>query len=105
MKNVRIALLWTVTCSVAWLGNGTVTGQEPGWASDIVVNETVRQQVDATPIVDRPYRPLHFYGNTVRRVYYRGTALPAPRDFRQGLQAATRRPYVPVQAYLPGTAW
>ena len=28
----------------------------------------VRQQIRATPLMERPNRPLHFYGNTVRRV-------------------------------------
>jgi hypothetical protein len=43
--------------------------------------------IDATPILERPYRPFHFYGNTVRRQYYRGTPLPAPRDFVDGAAA------------------
>ncbi|WP_437226863.1 hypothetical protein SH661x_000050 [Planctomicrobium sp. SH661] len=36
----------------------------------------LREQLDATPIELRPYRPFHFYGNTVRRVHYRGTPFP-----------------------------
>lgn len=43
--------------------------------------------MDALPITERPYRPLHFYGNTVRRLHYRGQALPAPRDLTEGIRA------------------
>ena len=32
----------------------------------ITFGET-REQIKNTPIPDRPYRPLHFYGNSVRR--------------------------------------
>jgi hypothetical protein len=39
----------------------------------------MRQQIEATPIVNRPYRPLHFYGNAVRRAHYRGSPLAARR--------------------------
>jgi hypothetical protein len=27
-----------------------------------------REAIKRTPIEERPYRPLHFYGNTVRRI-------------------------------------
>ena len=37
----------------------------------------LRREIEATPILERPYRPLHFYGNAVRRAYYRGS--PQPR--------------------------
>ena len=64
---------------------------EPGWTGRVVVpadEEALRQ---ATPIVDRPYRPLHFYGNTVRRAHYHGRVRPTLPEVRQGMQAwATR---------------
>jgi hypothetical protein len=31
-------------------------------------------------ILERSYRPGHFYGNTVRRLHYRGTVLPDRQD-------------------------
>ena len=31
-----------------------------------------RQAIKNTDILLRPNRPFHFYGNTVRRLYYRG---------------------------------
>jgi hypothetical protein len=50
---------------------------EPGWSPNVIARGEERQQIRATPIEQRPYRPLHFYGNTVRRIHYRGTPLPA----------------------------
>jgi hypothetical protein len=55
-------------------------GGEPGWERGVVLFGQEREQVKSMPITERPYRPLHFYGNTVRRMHYRGTAIPAPRD-------------------------
>lgn len=43
----------------------------------IVVGEA-REQIKAVPITQRPYRPLHVYGNTVRRRHQRAVS-PAVR--------------------------
>jgi hypothetical protein len=53
---------------------------EPGWTNRIIKRGDDRVESRTTPILERPYRPLHFYGNTVRRTYYRGYPLPLPRD-------------------------
>lgn len=53
---------------------------EPGWVNRVIAPPEVREQLRATPIEQRPYRPLHFYGNTVRRIHYRGTPLPRPAE-------------------------
>lgn len=53
---------------------------EPGWIPNIVAFGELREQIEATPIENRPYRPLHFYGNTVRRIHYHGSALPRLGD-------------------------
>ena len=55
--------------------------QEPGWSGKVILEGNERLAMDATPILERPYRPFHVYGNTVRRMHYRGLALPLPRDF------------------------
>jgi hypothetical protein len=57
---------------------------EPGWSGSVIAFGTERERLQATPIEQRPYRPFHFYGNAVRRNYYRGTVLPAPRDLFEG---------------------
>jgi hypothetical protein len=51
---------------------------KPGWLGVVVARGELKQWIDSTPIVDRPNRPLHFYGNAVRREYYRGTPAPRP---------------------------
>jgi hypothetical protein len=54
--------------------------QEPGWTSRVLKLGPEREISEQTPILERPYRPLHFYGNAARRNYYRGNPLPTPRD-------------------------
>ena len=62
----------------------SATADEPGWWGRVIAPQSVRPRLRSTPIIYRPYRPFHFYGNTIRREYYRGTPLPAPRDVVQG---------------------
>lgn len=86
LANVILGLAVSVFCLVS-----TSSAAEPGWYGVVVARGAERQQIESTPIVARPNRPLHFYGNTVRREYYRGTPLPAPRDFTQGAAALMLR--------------
>jgi hypothetical protein len=65
--------------------------QEPGWARPTFARPEQQAVIEATPIHQRPYRPLHFYGNTVRRRYYRGVAIPLPRDAANAAAAALGR--------------
>ncbi len=92
---------WTGWIAIMALRATTALADEPRWASEVMVNESVRTRVEATPVVERPYRPFHFYGNTVRRMHYRGTPVPSPSDVTQGMRALTRRPYVSVESQLP----
>lgn len=62
-------------------------GQEPSWTGPIVKRGEDRVQTNHTPIENRPYRPFHVYGNTVRRIHYRSQALPRPKDAIQGTAA------------------
>ena len=65
---------------------------EPGWLGTVVARGELKKEIEATPILERPYRPLHMYGNTVRRDYYRGAPGPRVRDVVQGTAAfVTRR--------------
>lgn len=68
----------------------TSAAEEPGWYGRVVVMGPMRERIRSQDIRYRPYRPLHFYGNTVRRQYYRGRSLPAPRDFLRGTVALAR---------------
>ncbi len=77
MKKVLIALLFYA--SFAFSSRDNLWGAEPGWSMQVIATGEFRQEIQSTPIEKRPYRPLHFYGNTIRRQHYRGTALPLPR--------------------------
>jgi hypothetical protein len=57
------------------LFSGSVVGDQPGWSPVVIATGAYRQQLQQTPITQRPNRPLHFYGNTVRRRYHRGPIL------------------------------
>ena len=57
---------------------------EPGWLGVIIARGELRDQIESTPMLERPYRPLHFYGNTVRRNHYRGAPAPKLKDVVQG---------------------
>ena len=57
---------------------------KPGWLGVVVARGELKQWIDSTPIVERPNRPFHFYGNAVRREYYRGNPLPRPSDLVKG---------------------
>ncbi len=59
---------------------GFAHASEPGWSPVVIARGDYREQIKSLPMEMRPYRPLHFYGNTVRRTYYRGTPMVAPRD-------------------------
>ena len=62
--------------SVGW-------AQEPGWTGEVIASPDERAVLASTPIINRPYRPLHFYGNTVRRLHYHGRVLPTPQEMRR----------------------
>ncbi len=48
----------------------------PSWSRQIIPTGQDRVIVKSTPVEMRPNRPLHIYGNTVRRRYNRNTPLP-----------------------------
>jgi len=81
MKKCSFALL--VAASLTFLCS-TVAAQEPGWSGNVIAVGPQRARIEATPIIYRNYRPFHFYGNTVRRRHYHGTALPRPNEFVRG---------------------
>lgn len=75
--------------------NECVQAQQPGWSPVIIPTGAYRDQIKSMPIEQRPYRPLHFYGNAVRRNYYRGTAVQQPI-----IQQPIAQP-APVQSFRP----
>ncbi len=68
MKNWTFAMaLLGVLCLTS-----LATAQPSGSSYPIIATGAQRQAIQSTPILHRPNRPGHFYGNTVRRAYYRG---------------------------------
>lgn len=53
---------------------------EPHWEGQIFLQGEAKEQKEATPILERPYRPLHVYGNLQRRHHYRDTVIPSRTD-------------------------
>ena len=68
---LRDVILSVVAGSLLFISTGLA--QEPGRLGVVVARGELREQIKSTPIVERPYRPLHFYGNAVRRAYYHGS--------------------------------
>jgi hypothetical protein len=82
---VVLSILASTSCF-----SSSVAAEEPGWSGRVIVFGQERAQVQATPIVHRAYRPMHFYGNTVRRRYYRGPTLSQPVATVQAETAAAQ---------------
>ena len=78
MRNLIYTLL--LAAAVLVLNPRPAGAAEPGWSPVIIATGQYRKQIQSTPIEYRPYRPLHFYGNTIRRVHHRGTPLPVPKE-------------------------
>ncbi len=74
----RILLAAGIACGALLLG--TVVAEpaaaQTGYYPYVIARPQDRAKIRSTPIEQRPYRPLHFYGNTVRRNYY-GRTFPA----------------------------
>ena len=58
-----------------------VAAQETGWSGAVLPTSPEARQIQQQPILQRPNRPGHVYGNTVRRMHYRGHPAPLPRVF------------------------
>jgi hypothetical protein len=70
--------------AVAIVGAALVSGPAAdaagtGFDPRPIVVGPARQQIKSLPIENRPNRPLHVYGNSVRRRHDRGAATARPR--------------------------
>lgn len=68
-----------------------VHSQEPGWTTKVIKRGQDRQVSKNTQILNRPYRPFHFYGNTIRRLHYHGKILPSRQDSQKTNRNRGRR--------------
>ena len=64
---------------------------EPKWAGKILLRGPEKAHQQATPILEREYRPFHIYGNMERRHHYRDTVIPSHRDRTDMLKAFMSR--------------
>jgi hypothetical protein len=62
---------------------------EPQWEGKVFLQGEAKAIKDATPILERPYRPLHLYGNMQRRHHYRDTVIPSRTDRHDRREAFT----------------
>lgn len=66
MAMLRIVFLVTVSAVTMLPAEGA------GFDPRVITFGSERDQIKSTPIEQRPYRPLHVYGNSVRRRQARG---------------------------------
>ena len=56
----------------------TLANSQPTYYPYIIARGADRLAIQNTPMAMRPYRPMHFYGNAVRRGYFRGGLAQTP---------------------------
>lgn len=73
MKPREASLLLPVACAALLipLPEPAEAAKQTGFDPRIVTFGAEREQIKSTPIEQRPYRPLHVYGNSVRRRHSR----------------------------------
>ena len=70
-------LLFAALVAAAVVPEPTFGARQSGFDPRIVTFGPAREEIKNTPITQRPYRPLHVYGNTVRRRHTRGASAPS----------------------------
>ena len=90
---VKLKPLYSLLLAV--VVTGVTSGREPAWSGRVIETGPARQLLQQTPLLLRPNRPFHFYGNTVRRLHYRGRLLPTRNDVRQSLAALSEQTSLP----------
>ena len=68
----RLIIAAAIAFSAVFLGSVVAepASAQTGFYPYVIARPQDRAKIRATPIEKRPYRPLHFYGNTVRRNHY-----------------------------------
>ncbi len=67
------------------------SGSKTGWSPRIIATGEFKEKIEATPIELRPNRPLHFYGNTVRRRHYRSLKASSQRSTKAQQKTASKK--------------
>ena len=76
---VSIPVFALFLLAIIFLSPSLTTAAEPSWYPYVVARGPDRIAIQNTPMHRRPYRPMHFYGNAVRRGYHRGNPALLPR--------------------------
>ena len=68
----RLIIAAAIAFSAVFLGSVVAepASAQTGFYPYVIARPQDRAKIRSTPIEKRPYRPLHFYGNTVRRNHY-----------------------------------
>lgn len=75
-----IAFAATLAAAVA---SATADASDTGFDPRVIAFGEAREEIKSTPITQRPYRPLHVYGNTVRRRHQRASPTPQQHGARR----------------------
>jgi hypothetical protein len=68
----RFFTLGLLVVAMAAAGLAFTARNDASSANSVAVNAATRQAIKSMPILERPNRVGHFYGNTVRRANERG---------------------------------
>ena len=79
-SQVSIAVFTPLLLAIVLLSQSSTSAAEPKWYPYVVARGADRIAIQNTPMHERPYRPMHIYGNAVRRNYHRGYSVPFSRN-------------------------
>ena len=55
--------------------SASTAAERPVWSPVIIAKGEYKAYIKSLPIEERPNRPFHFYGNTIRRINYLKSSL------------------------------
>ncbi len=87
---VSVTMFTPLLLTLIFLSQSPSVAAEPDWYPYVFARGSDRVCIQNMPMHKRPYRPMHFYGNTIRRSYHRGYSAPLPRDIAQGARTLLR---------------
>ena len=90
-KQFVVGTVLEAALSAVFVIGNEASAAEPGWSPVVIATGEYRESIKSLPIEQRPYRPFHFYGNTIRRNHYRGNPMVMPRDIVTTTQELARR--------------
>ena len=92
MLRVSLAAVVLAGSMLIAIPKSASAASETGYLPIIVARGETKEWIHSMPITERPNRPLHFYGNTVRRNYYRGNSSARPAETAKAGAAVVTQP-------------